>query len=343
MRPSPRSGFTLVEILVAVSIIALLLGVLVPVLGSVRGAAKSAGCAAMQRNLFMGVQNYANSNSDNLPGINTTGRKYLGSLGATTHIPEMLFDSSPNTPTQTFDWISPSIGLDANLDRNRARRTKQIFEDLGCPSAGAFNDKLYGFATDKTPDFQTLIDSEGIGQISYLSPGPFHLVGPAPPGAGTGRRYGWSGPAIPPQSYLPRLDRVGTQLSGKIFIADGTRYLTKGGILDFDISPSPKYYGSFTSSSPIYSGSTAYGREPHHPQFNSERHESRSTYPYNKNLSYRHGGGINVTFLDGHVDGLSEAESKSDATRWYPRGSIFTGIRASRESLLHHKIDDIFW
>lgn len=329
-------AFTVVEVLVIIALITLLIGILGPALGVARSSARETACAVAQRRLFDATAIWSLKNRDMLPGINTTGRKYLGDLQ---NVQTMLFYSTPDTPTSVYDWISPVIGESAGLDANRARRTKQIFEDLGCAAAGEQNDKLFGTAPDKATDFQPLLESEGIGQISYLAPGAFQLLGPAP--NADGRRFGWRGPAIPPVRYRPRMDLVGKQMAEKIFVADGTRYVTRRGVLDFDVDPTPRYYGSFTSSSPIYTASTAYGQKPQSAEFAGERRETVSNYPKNRDLSYRHRGRINVTYFDGHVGALDEPTSKRDAAPWYPSGSRFTGEKATEESLGFHQVGDI--
>jgi len=330
-------GFTLVEILVAVSVIGTLLGLLVPVLGAVRSSARQAGCLAHHRDLHIACAHWTNENRDRIPSINTLNQRYL--FGGPDALLELVGDTSPSTPVQTFDWISPVIGESAGLSPNRARRTKQIFEDLGCPSAHAQNARLYGTAPD-IRDFEQLMASEGIGQISFLAPGPFHLLGPVHPALGPqGMHFGWVGPVVPPKRYLPRMDRIGPRPHEKVFLADGTRYLPPSGELDIDITINPRWYGSFTSSTPIYDGSTAYGRTQHLPGW-AEGRPSKSMYPRNRNLSYRHRGRMTTTFFDGSSRFMTEAESKTDATPWYPTGSVFTGHRATVESLAHHEEDE---
>ncbi len=336
-----RAGVTLIEVLIAIGVVGVLSGVMIPAIGQARAGVRSVSCQAMQRQLYAETMSWAHSHRERLPGVNTTGRAYYGP-GSRNRRKSMHYHSSPVTPTSIFDWISPVMGHSAGLSSNRARRTKQIFEDLGCAATITENHVLYGRALDRE-DFQELMTTEGIGQISYLAPGPFHLLGSPGWGGGLpkGPYYEWRGPARTPQGYLPRLDRVGTVMAEKIFLADGTRYVASDGTLDFDITVNPEYYGSFTSSTPIYRGSTAYGRSPHLPEFFSERHPSKSSYPMNRNLSYRHGRRMNVIYFDGHAGSMNEIESKTDAAPWYPTGSVFTGANATPESRARHNVDDV--
>jgi len=335
-------GVTLIEVLVAVGVIGVLLGILAPALGGARAAAHSAACRSMQKALYTGAMDFSLGNSGKLAGINTTGKRYLGN-GASLIEGEMLWNQDSITPTQTFDWISPSMGWSAGLHGNRAMRTKQIFEDLGCAATRAVNHTLYGWAADKESDFEPLLRSKhGIGQISYLSPGAFHLMGPGY-NPTKWKRWGWRGPAIPPAKYRPNIAKIGARPETKIFIADGTRYLAAPGKLDFDVDPTPKFYGSFTTSGPIYAASTAYGQNPHRSEHRSrgERSPRKSTYPFNRELSYRHSGKINVTRFDGSATSMTERESKTDAAPWYPTGSEFTGVRATEGSKAHHEEGEI--
>jgi len=54
-----RAGFTLVELLVVVALLALLLAILLPVLGSAKAAARNAGCLSNLRQLTSGIHLYA--------------------------------------------------------------------------------------------------------------------------------------------------------------------------------------------------------------------------------------------------------------------------------------------
>ncbi len=66
---SRSRGFTLVELLVVIGIIAVLLGILVPVVGRVRASGLDTKCRANLRTLSQGVLLYADQNNRRIPAI----------------------------------------------------------------------------------------------------------------------------------------------------------------------------------------------------------------------------------------------------------------------------------
>ncbi len=66
-RLSERRGFTLVELLVVIGIIALLISILVPTLGKAREAAKKTQCSNNLRQIGHGILMYANASKGNMP------------------------------------------------------------------------------------------------------------------------------------------------------------------------------------------------------------------------------------------------------------------------------------
>src|SRR5688572_24327631 len=94
-----RSGFTLVELLVVIGIIAVLLSVLLPVLGSVRRRAQSTACASNMRQIYMAMAMFAHDNKGALP------RPY--GVGDLSSDPDMV---------KTFAWLQLQSNKNGHID-----------------------------------------------------------------------------------------------------------------------------------------------------------------------------------------------------------------------------------
>src|SRR5437868_3255304 len=90
----PRCGFTLVELLVVIGIIAVLIGILLPVVNKARKAAKSATCKAELHDIGGLFQMYLNDSRGKLPYINLMPSLKLNTFPS---LPELLSPYTRNS------------------------------------------------------------------------------------------------------------------------------------------------------------------------------------------------------------------------------------------------------
>ncbi len=333
LKRSRNGGFTLIELLVVIAIIALLIGILLPALGQARNTARSIVCRGNMRSIGQFQSIYALDNDGYFSSATTNLAPYKwGENSPGSKDPEeLIHNTTSTTPTTSLDWMSPIMGDQVQLSPNRAQRTAQLFNDWGCAAATVYNDQVYPVgAPDDFDEFDLLAQTEGIRQVSYLAPTSmyylhssktFELLG------GGSFRFNWtdrSDPAERSRQFFAREDRFGVSLSGKVMFADGTRFMSRDIGLDFDPDPNPGSFSSFYSNNPTVDGSTAYGRNPF---------TSSVLTPDNQLLSYRHPtDAINVTYMDGHVEGMNQEESYTNPNPWWPSGSVWNGTNATEEA-----------
>lgn len=324
-------GFTLIELLVVIAIIALLIGILLPAIGKARDTARAVVCQATMRGISQLQLQYTLDNRDYFASPNTTSLEYnITRIGQTNLGANALYNNtSPTTPTTMNDWMSPLLGDSLNFSPNRARRTQQIFANAGCASANNIAAVYLPARNQDGQQFVEISNTEGYRQVSYLAPTSFYYrpVGTRPiivPGVSITTFFTDSDrAAVAPANYLQQLTRVGVSPGQKVMFADGTRFVSRTEGLDFDPLPSGTF-SSFIEQNPIITGSTAYSPTPFNPEVLT---------PANTQLSYRHGGRMNIAQWDGSVTAITQEESYTNPNRWFPSGSRWNGNQATQQSI----------
>lgn len=307
-RRSPLiAAFSLIELLVVISIIALLIGILLPVLSSARSVARDAVCTANLKQIGTGLANYTASNGNYFPGPNTSGDSFAA-------------NRSPDQPTMKGDWYSPMFGNELALPSNRNDRLIDIFGNhFRCPN----NDRVYDYIY---PSGNGWPGAETIPYNSYSMPSGFSYyydqAHATAHGQSRGRHFGNSHD----QAVDTRLARnvfkdttIGPP-STKVFVLDGARYLDSSGRISFNTDGGTDFGDNFSTRGPVLNALYADNGNP----YKATRRGGQIVATQDaREITYRHGGNtaVNVVYFDGHSELLSDADTR-DVDKFFPSGSV---------------------
>src|SRR5688572_29368560 len=115
-----KKGFTLVELLVVIGIIAILISVLLPALSRARGAANSAACLSNLRQIGQAMHMYVNANKGSLP---------YGYWDGSTPPGPAVWQHAGDWSTLLLNTMSGKYGSNYNELSGQAERLKSAFRD----------------------------------------------------------------------------------------------------------------------------------------------------------------------------------------------------------------------
>lgn len=132
-----RLGFTLVELLVVIGIIALLISILLPALNRARGSAQAVACQSNMRQIGIALRMYAGMHKDSLP--------YVGDYGTTFR--------NTNYPALPFER-AVAIGMGTKADNSGSYPVPQV---MRCASAtDPAGNRHYSAHPRLIPNFQAI-------------------------------------------------------------------------------------------------------------------------------------------------------------------------------------------
>ena len=301
-------GFTLVELLVVIAIIALLIGILIPALGTANKMGQRTVCMAHLRGAGQAMIIYANSNNDFLAGPNTSGSKLNGN--------QLVNANTSDAPIQNFDWISPTLAGSLTLSSDPNQRLADIFKiKLRCPSnREVYTGGAFGGLTVPANALPLPIGSYSAITNFLVNPDSTWNSVPVVNGNKDIFMESWVAKVVSvPLTYAPKLSSVG-DATRKIAALDGTRYVDQTtGVETYNSAAKQIEGGNFSVIGPSMSYVVSNG-EPY-------RRDTSALLKISRRFAYRHvGDTLNAVFYDGHAQNLT-AKQSTRVDMHFPTGS----------------------
>jgi len=161
--PKAKGGFTLVELLVVIGIIALLISILLPSLNRAREQANRVKCASNLRQIGQGLQMYANENKGNFP------RTYFNS-GTDTVIASTDGRWQPKSFDDTGTKAGPVKDNDVTSSLFLLLKTQDLTSEVFiCPSSQGERDTFNNKSVQESSNFTDIPTNL---TYSYVAPFP---------------------------------------------------------------------------------------------------------------------------------------------------------------------------
>ncbi|HEV7301152.1 MAG TPA: type II secretion system protein [Tepidisphaeraceae bacterium] len=190
-----QRGFTLVELLVVIGIIALLISMLLPALNKARAAANVVACASNMRQIGFAMRMYANANGDSVTPAMTDDNRHLFSL-----------------PQPSYGYVKWDALIDRYLGGKGKPEDYRVGANIGgsgvTPTAKVYACPADGIARTNNPRSYAMADD--VGKRLYTNGGNVNAASnPSGIAAGTTMNSG-TGSAASPYAITspPKLSRI---------------------------------------------------------------------------------------------------------------------------------------
>jgi prepilin-type N-terminal cleavage/methylation domain-containing protein len=230
-RPSHPRGFTLIELVVVIAIVAILAALLLPALASTKEQSQRAACLSNLRQIGIAIRAYADDNSGNIP-YGPVSPPFLNPYD---------FYPSTGAPTSLISLASGApVGLGLMLQGALASQPKVLF----CPGS------------DQPLNEDAALTQVGFGQAQcsyyYRHAGNTNLFNTQ------------GGPFVPANI---KLDNLGNNSLGQPIraLAMDTEFLCPPGLASFGVTPSTHHQQKMTDI--LFSDGHAVGRSNANGQF----------------------------------------------------------------------------
>ena len=340
-RAAPAAGFTLVELLVVIGIIAVLISLLLPALTKARDAANSVACLGNLRSIAQAMQVYTAENKGFFPGSGNSSASLLwgadsGGAYALRTNPELgLVYNIARVPAEVidlFDFIGPcarimKLNLSTVLPYSGPQRW-QVYVRLKQFSCPSYANVIAG--TDSSPPANHIP-----GPANSYCTGMGFMLTPYRAGGGyegkvasvfpftVGGQY-W----VIPTGYQPRLTKIGNA-STKVFLADGGNESRYDRALRVQMGLGNDHLTSpFSDFGPFWGLSRSWDRSMSNSSLGLN--PTATGTPDARLYGFRHGTKsarqpagrykFNAVFFDGHAETLDDLEG-SNPSLWLPKGT----------------------
>jgi prepilin-type N-terminal cleavage/methylation domain-containing protein/prepilin-type processing-associated H-X9-DG protein len=177
-----RVGFTLVELLVAIAVIALLMGILVPIVRAIKLNARAVVCSSNLKQISLALATYDYENGTFPHGFDDLNYQWVPPPGG--YVGEMLFDKRG---CWWFQFLKPSLGLNfskksllwcpsrtvqdptprANVLCGNYGVNRAICKDAPGATGGEFVGKPLSTLSIRPPEATVLVLDSGYSLISW--------------------------------------------------------------------------------------------------------------------------------------------------------------------------------